>query len=138
MDAYNGTDIQVSLLQDANGEYYLVVPRGGAVLLSVKLRKIVKKQAAAKNCTIIIDPNGGTMNGSTEPVIETVGRFQSITLPEAPEKKGETFLGWYGTPFAATNANWKAPEADSDKLLPAGGSVKVTRDYFYTAVWKVE
>ena len=138
VDAYNGTDIQVSLLQDANGEYYLVVPRGGAVLLSVKLRKIVKKQAAAKNCTIIIDPNGGTMNGSTEPVIETVGRFQSITLPEATEKKGETFLGWYGTPFAATNANWKAPEADSDKLLPAGGSVKVTRDYFYTAVWKVE
>ena len=138
VDAYNGTDIQVSLLQDANGEYYLVVPRGGAVLLSVKLRKIVKKQAAAKNCTITIDPNGGTLNGNMEPVIETVGRFQSITLPEAPEKRDATFLGWYGTPFAATNVNWKAPEADSGKLLPAGSSVKVTRDYFYTAVWKAE
>ena len=175
VDAYNGTDTKVSLLQNADGEYYLVVPRGGAVLLSVKLRKIddpqllqekqavlqvlqevpqgiealpdvkpaetkivVKKQASAKTCTITIDPNGGTLNGSTEPIEQTVDLFKSITLPEAPEKKGETFLGWYGTPFASTDANWKAPEEGSTKLLPAGSSLKVTRDYFYTAVWKAE
>ena len=44
VDAYNGTDTKVSLLQDADGNYYLVVPRGGGVLLSVKLQKIVPKK----------------------------------------------------------------------------------------------
>ena len=40
IDAFNGTDVKVKLLKDANGEYYLVVPRGGAVTLSVTLGKI--------------------------------------------------------------------------------------------------
>ena len=39
-NAFNGTDTKVQLLQDENGEYYLVVPRGGAVMLSVELEKI--------------------------------------------------------------------------------------------------
>ena len=136
VDAFNGTDVKVSLMKDANGQYYLVVPRGGAVLLSVKLRRM--GTTLPKTCTITVDPNGGTLNGSTEPIVETVGRYQSFTLPDAPKKNGETFLGWFGTPFAAENANWKAPEAGSSKLLPAGSSVKVTGDYFYTAVWKEE
>ena len=144
VDAYNGTDTKVSLMKDANGQYYLVVPRGGAVLLSVKLRRVETARKAltgtalSKTCKITVDPNGGTLKGSTEPIVETVGRYQSFTLPEAPEKKGETFLGWYGTPFTAADANWKAPEEGSAKLLPAGSSVKVTRDYCYTAVWKAE
>ena len=136
VDAFNGTDVKVSLMKDASGQYYLVVPRGGAVLLSVKLRRT--GTALPKTCQITVDPNGGTLNRSAEPVVETVGRYQSFTLPEAPEKKDGTFLGWFGTPFAAANANWKAPEAGSSKLLPAGSSVKVTGDYFYTAVWKAE
>ena len=37
VNAYNGTDTKVELLRDENGNYYLVVPRGGAVLLSVTL-----------------------------------------------------------------------------------------------------
>ena len=37
VNAYNGTDTKVELLRDENGDYYLVVPRGGAVLLSVTL-----------------------------------------------------------------------------------------------------
>ena len=146
VDACNGTDTKVSLMKDEKGQYYLVVPRGGAVLLSVKLRRVETapteptrtETALSKTCKITVDPNGGTLKGSTEPIVETVGRYQSFTLPEAPEKKGEAFLGWYGTPFTAADANWKAPEEGSAKLLPAGSSVKVTRDYCYTAVWKAE
>ena len=37
VNAFNGTDTKVELLRDENGNYYLVVPRGGAVLLSVTL-----------------------------------------------------------------------------------------------------
>ena len=39
-DAFNGTDTKVQLLKDADGNFYLVVPRGGAVTLSVKLEKV--------------------------------------------------------------------------------------------------
>ena len=39
-DAFNGTDVKVSLLKDENGDYYLIVPKGGAVNLSVTLEKI--------------------------------------------------------------------------------------------------
>ena len=35
--AYNGTDTKVDLLMNDKGEYYLVVPKGGAVLLSIQL-----------------------------------------------------------------------------------------------------
>ena len=37
VNAFNGTDTRVELLRDENGNYYLVIPRGGAVLLSVTL-----------------------------------------------------------------------------------------------------
>ena len=40
VDAFNGTDVKVSLLKDENGEYYIIVPKGGAVNLSVTLEKI--------------------------------------------------------------------------------------------------
>ena len=36
-NAFNGTDTKVQLAQDAAGNYYLIVPRGGAVMLSVDL-----------------------------------------------------------------------------------------------------
>ena len=40
-EAYGDVGQQVKLLKDANGNYYLVVPRGGAVELSVKLKEKV-------------------------------------------------------------------------------------------------
>ena len=38
--AFNGIDTKTSLMQDADGNYYLVVPKGGGVYLSVQLEKI--------------------------------------------------------------------------------------------------
>ncbi len=35
--AYNGEKTKVALLQDANGDYYVVVPKGGGVSLSVEI-----------------------------------------------------------------------------------------------------
>ena len=40
VNAYNGTDTKVELAKDAAGNYYLIVPRGGAVMLSVDLQQI--------------------------------------------------------------------------------------------------
>lgn len=40
VNAFNGTDSKVSLLVDADGNYYLEVPRGGGVMLSLELEVI--------------------------------------------------------------------------------------------------
>ena len=42
-NAFNGTDTKVELVKDAAGNYYLIVPRGGAVTLSVEFAKIPTK-----------------------------------------------------------------------------------------------
>ena len=39
VSAFNGTDTKVQLTKDAAGNYFLIVPRGGAVMLSVELAK---------------------------------------------------------------------------------------------------
>lgn len=42
--AYNGLDgNKVALIQDANGQYYVVVPRGGGVVLSVELEELLRR-----------------------------------------------------------------------------------------------
>ena len=65
IDAFNGTDTKVQLLKDANGNYYLVVPRGGAVYLSVTLEEIVdstsqqteeKKEEAPASAPVYVTP----------------------------------------------------------------------------------
>ena len=52
-DAFNGTDTKVELLQDANGDYYIVVPRGGAVMLSVTLEKIEEKKSSNQQQAVV-------------------------------------------------------------------------------------
>ena len=111
-----------------------MVPKGGGVLLSVKLRKIAA--ATTKKYNITMDPNGGTLRGSTEPIVESAKKGQYVKLPEEPTKEGETFLGWYGTEYPSTDAQWSAPEEGSTELLKAETKVKVTQDYYYTAVWR--
>ena len=137
VDAFNGTDTKVSLLQDENGEYYLVVPRGGGVLLSVKLRKI-QAAVSRKKCSVTMDPNGGTLRGSTEAFTVTVKQGDWLSLPEAPEKEGAAFLGWYGTEYPAGDERWTAPEEGSKELLKEKSRVYVKQDLFYTAIWKAE
>ena len=44
--AYNGTDTKVKLLKDTSGNYYIVVPKGGGVQLSIDLQKITEEKDA--------------------------------------------------------------------------------------------
>ena len=48
-NAFNGTDVKVELVKDASGNYYIVVPRGGAVMLSIELEKIPAKNIPTKD-----------------------------------------------------------------------------------------
>ena len=42
--AYNGLGEKVALLQDSNGDYYVIVPKGGGVYLSADVSKIASPQ----------------------------------------------------------------------------------------------
>ncbi|MDU5373084.1 InlB B-repeat-containing protein [Anaerococcus vaginalis] len=68
--------------------------------------------------TITIDPNGGNWNGDTKAKIMKIKKGDYITLPQAPSKKGYTFLYWKGS-------NYKP-----------GDKYKVEKDHTFVAQWK--
>ena len=68
--------------------------------------------------TITIDPNGGNWNGDTKAKVMKIKKGDYITLPQAPSKKGYTFLYWKGS-------NYKP-----------GDKYKVEKDHTFVAQWK--
>lgn len=69
-NAFGDVDQAVSLLKDENGQYYLTVPRGGAVELSVTMNRIYTAPAAAG-----LDESASETENGEEllTVIDTVG-----------------------------------------------------------------
>lgn len=119
--AYNGIGKKALLRKDEHGDYYVTVPRGGGVYLSVELekdsddddadeddsdRKFEKvckylnencdqKQSEDCECnSIIYDLNGGTLEGDRGPVIIEAESGKEYTLLKAPVKKGARFVRW--------------------------------------------
>lgn len=124
----------LNVVRNAMGEYYLAVPRGGGVELSVTLREIVT-EPAERPLTITMDPNGGTINGKEGILLIAAYDGRIFTLPAAPEKEGAEFLGWFATPYAKEDSRWVEPAADSKELKQAGQKDKITHNVFYTAIW---
>ena len=56
-DAYNDAGFKVPLVQDENGNYYIVVPRGGGVYLSATLTKLPDEEQLRKEA----NPNQDTI-----------------------------------------------------------------------------
>ncbi len=126
----------LEVIQDAQGRYYLAVPRGGGVELSVTLREIeILREEAPRMLTIVMDPNGGTIDGKEGSLVISAFEGKVFTLPEAPEKEGAAFLGWYATPYAKEDARWMEPAADSTELKQPGQKDRITKNVFYTAIW---
>ena len=50
--AYNGKDKKTALSKDANGDYYLVVPKGGGVYLSAKVKKVPTKTVTVNTAVV--------------------------------------------------------------------------------------
>lgn len=123
----------VPVLKDEAGNYYLAVPWGGGVLLSLKLKR---RQANLTPAVITLDPNGGTIDGSSDPIQVKTYIGKQFILPAAPVREGYTFLGWFGSSFSKEDDQWKEPEAGSEDLLGADTKLKITeKDTFFTAIW---
>ena len=67
---------------------------------------------------ITYDPNGGTLNGSTEPSVETHSYGEKITISPAPTREGYKFLYWKGSEYQP------------------GDSYTVTEDHTFVAQWE--
>ena len=100
LGAYNGDGEKVALLTDSNGNYYVIVPRGGGVYLSVSLSAPTVKSASydfsgASRAVVTFDLDGGILDGAVDGVY-TVNTWTGnyIHLPEEPEKEGYEFDGW--------------------------------------------
>ena len=100
LGAYNGDGEKVALLTDSNGNYYVIVPRGGGVYLSVSLSAPTVKSASydfsgASRAVVTFDLDGGELDGAVDGVY-TVNTWTGnyIHLPEEPEKEGYEFDGW--------------------------------------------
>lgn len=114
--AYSDEGKSVQLLQDANGQYYVVVEKGGGVYLSVKLEKtgggggydwigaytpVEKKEKddvsehAGETFDIIIDFDGGTdfASGAGGSAKKTVSYGTWLQLPAA-QKPGAKLVRW--------------------------------------------
>ena len=68
--------------------------------------------------TLTFDPNGGTYKGSTESFTITARVGDTITIPDAPTRKGYTFQYWEGSEYHP------------------GDDYKVTGDHTFVAKWK--
>lgn len=131
--AYGDADQAVQLLKGADGNYYLVVPRGGGVMLSVKMRKIAS--AKLTRAVVSIDLNGGTLNGKTEGFEMKGWLEKKFKMPGTPTKEGCTFLGWYATEVARTDPGWKAPTEGSSELIVGDGEIDLSGNTYVTAIW---
>ena len=148
--AYGDVDQKTQLLKDADGNYYLKVPRGGAVELSITLSKIPEEKKEEKKeepekpvdpevpgepaiAPIVFDLNTGNP-GDNITIMPHVGDV--ITLKETPVRDGYTFLYWKGSDVSPKSPYWKEPDPKTDFQYKAGASFNVKENYYFVAVWQ--
>ena len=124
---------ECKLLKDGNGDYFLVVPRGGGVFISLDLQRIY---VGKKTVKATFYPNGGTVEGKDSPFTIEVVKDTEITLPQPDEREGYTFAGWYAGNNGPDTTNWKEPDANDPGLLQGGTQYKMEKNTCFTAIWK--
>ena len=111
VSAYNGlSGEKVALSKDANGNFYVKVPKGGGIYLSALFAKI--------KYTISYDLQGGTFEGQTGVIKFKSAYGDKIVLLPAPTRTGYRFVCWRGSNY-----------------MP-GDTYKVIGDHVFTAVWE--
>lgn len=146
VNAFNGTTEKVQLLQDANGEYYLVVPRGGGVMLSVQLARIPRPtppdpdpeedEEKATESIVVFNLNGGTLDGKTGSITVEARIGEKFELLGAPAREGYDFVGWNVQEVAQDDPEYKEPGEDAE-VKAAGAKIEITGAHVtVNAIWK--
>lgn len=148
VNAFNGATEKVQLLQDANGEYYLVVPRGGGVMLSVQLARIPRPtppdpdpdpeedEEKATESIVVFNLNGGTLDGKTGSITVEARIGEKFELLGAPEREGYDFVGWNVQEVAQDDPEYKEPGEDAE-VKAAGAKIEITGAHVtVNAIWK--
>ena len=134
----------MQLLQDANGEYYLVVPRGGGVMLSVQLARIPRPtppdpeedEEKATESIVVFNLNGGTLDGKTGSITVEARIGEKFELLGAPEREGYDFVGWNVQEVAQDDPEYKEPVEDAE-VKAAGAKIEITGAHVtVNAIWK--
>ena len=143
LGAYNGLGEKVPLLQDANGNFYVEVPKGGGVYLSAKIGKIHIEQQedddeestpepvypaaygtwtggsligdadGQQELTITYELNGGLFNGDPVNLYFTGRTGQKHVMLEAPVREGYRFSHWIGAAYNRADTRWIEPDPET-------------------------
>ena len=96
--AYNGTEEKTPLKKDKDGNYYIEVPNGGGVDLSVDIQK-------ENTYTVTFNANG---HGKA-PAAQKVTEGQKAKKPSDPKATGWKFGGWYTDKKCTKAYNFNTP-----------------------------
>ena len=147
--AYSDKAQSMKLEKNEEGEYFLTVPRGGAVELSIVLNKLpdpepdptpdpgpapAAEDGEAEIVLLTYTLGNGAEGDGCVRVAPHVGDV--IRLMEAPERDGYTFLYWQGTDVSPDSPYYTAPDPETDFRYKAGGCFNVRESYYFTAVWQ--
>ena len=136
VEAYSDQAQSMKLEKNSKGEYFLTVPRGGAVELSVKLNKLPDPEPETDEPeTVAITYILG--NGTENDHIRTTAAIgEGVALHPAPERDGYTFLYWQSTDVNPGSPYYQEPDPDSDFQFRPGAIYTAKKDINFVAVWQ--
>ena len=132
----------MKLEKNAKGEYFLTVPRGGAVELSVKLNKLPDPDPEPEPEPEPDEPDtvaityilGNDTQYDHIRTTATVG--EGVALQPAPERDGYTFLYWQCTDVDPSSSYYQAPDPENDFQFRPGAIYTAKKDINFVAVWQ--
>ncbi len=145
VEAYSDQAQSMKLEKNEKGEYFLTVPRGGAVELSVKLSKLPDpepdpepepepdKPDAPDTVAITYILGNDTENDHIR-TRAAVG--EGVALQPAPVRDGYTFLYWQCTDVDPNSSYYKQPDPENDFQFRPGAIYTAKKDINFVAVWQ--
>ena len=140
--AYGDVDKKVKLEKDANGNYFLTVPRGGGVYLAVTLTKIPDPEPDPEPAPEPDEPDTVAItyilgNDTQYDHIRTTAAVgEGVALQPAPERDGYTFLYWQCTDVDPSSSYYQAPDPENDFQFRPGAIYTARKDINFVAVWQ--
>ena len=127
----------LKLTKIGEGKYQLTVKRGGGYEIAVTLKQLPKPEPEPEpeaDTVTITYVLGNETKFDHIRIPSAVGG--NITLSDAPEREGYTFLYWQGTDVDPQSPYYREPDPENDFQFRPGASYTATKDYNFVAVWK--